>query len=181
MNRVGDIDWKTWCARDPATLVFVMRGDEILLINKKRGLGKGKINGPGGKIDPGETAEQCAIRECHEELGIEVSDLDCCGEHKFQFVDGYSIHCFVFRTTCFEGVAVETDEAAPLWIAVDRIPYDRMWEDDRLWLPRVIAGEYFRANWIFDDDRMLDHEIRNVPASELTRAPHATRAEPCID
>lgn len=38
-----------------ATLMFVIdeaRG-EVLLIRKKRGLGAGKINGPGGKIDPG--------------------------------------------------------------------------------------------------------------------------------
>ncbi|HKX56731.1 MAG TPA: NUDIX domain-containing protein, partial [Xanthomonadales bacterium] len=81
-----------------------MRGDEILLIDKKTGLGKGKVNGPGGKVEPGETPEQCAIRECREELGITVSNLEYCGEHKFQFVDGYSIHVFVYRTREFEGI-----------------------------------------------------------------------------
>jgi 8-oxo-dGTP diphosphatase len=181
MTRLADIDWKSWRAVDPATLVFVMRGDEILLIHKKTGLGKGKVNGPGGKIDPGETAEQCAARECHEELEIEVSDLECCGEHKFQFLDGYSIHCFVFRTTRFAGVAVETIEATPLWVPIARIPYDRMWEDDRIWLPKVIGGQYFRARWVFDDDRMLEHEIDDVPAVALSKARHATRNEPCID
>ena len=55
MNRLVDIDWENWRAKDPATLVFVFRDDEVLLINKKRGLGKGKVNGPGGKVDPGET------------------------------------------------------------------------------------------------------------------------------
>ena len=66
MKRLSDIDWSAWRARDPATLVFVFRGDEVLLINKKRGLGKGKVNGPGGKVDPGETALQAAIRELEE-------------------------------------------------------------------------------------------------------------------
>jgi 8-oxo-dGTP diphosphatase len=181
MNTLSDVDWSTWRARDPATLVFVMRGEETLLIHKKTGLGKGKINGPGGKIDPGETAEQCAARECEEELGIQVSALECCGEHKFQFTDGYSLHCFVFRTTCFEGVAVETEEAAPLWCANDQIPYDKMWEDDRLWLPMVLNGGHFRGRWIFDDDRMLDYELRRVPVAELSGAAQATRKEPCID
>jgi hypothetical protein len=32
MNRLADIDWKQWRAKDPATLVFVFRGDEVLLI-----------------------------------------------------------------------------------------------------------------------------------------------------
>ena len=159
MNRLSDIDWETWEARDPATLVFVFRDDEILLIDKKTGLGKGKVNGPGGKVDPGETPEQAAVRECREELHIEVSNLEFCGEHRFQFVDGYSIHVYVYRTWDFEGVPTETHEAAPLWVPVDEIPFDRMWEDDRYWLPMVINGERFRTRWIFDGDRMVDYHI----------------------
>jgi 8-oxo-dGTP diphosphatase len=159
-----DIDWPNWQAKDPATLVFVIRDGRILLIRKKRGLGRGKVNGPGGKLDPGENAEQCATRECHEELGIRVRDLECMGEHKFQFVDGYSIHCWVFRTFEFEGKAVETSEAVPLWTSLDDIPYDEMWEDDRIWLPLVIEGRSFSARWVFDSDRMLDHEINIVDA-----------------
>lgn len=161
-STVADIDWSDWEARDLATLVFVIRGDQILLIRKKRGLGKGKVNGPGGKLDPGENAQQCATRECHEELGITVHELECMGEHKFQFVDGYSIHCWVFKTSTFDGEAIETDEATPLWTNISEIPYEEMWEDDRIWLPMVIAGESFTARWIFDDDRMLDYALDEV-------------------
>lgn len=164
MMKLGDVDWANWEARDPATLVFVIRDGEILLIRKKRGLGNGKVNGPGGKLDPGENAEQCAARECYEELGIRVGNLECMGEHKFQFVDGYSIHCWVFRTFDYEGEAVETAEAVPLWTPLDDIPYAEMWEDDRIWLPLVIAGRPFSARWVFDEDRMLDHEIKIVDA-----------------
>jgi 8-oxo-dGTP diphosphatase len=160
MNQLADLDWSTWQAQDPATLVFVMRGDEILLINKKTGLGKGKVNAPGGKVDPGETPEACAVRECQEELGITVSNLEYCGQHRFQFVDGYSIHVWVYRTRDFAGEPVETREAKPLWVPVDEIPYEKMWEDDRLWLPMVIAGERFRTRWIFDGDTMLDYDIQ---------------------
>lgn len=156
-RQVSEIDWAQWRAVDTATLVFVLRGDEILLIDKKRGLGKGKVNGPGGKVDPGESVEACAIRECQEELGIEVRNLEQLGEHRFQFTDGYSIHCFVYRTADFHGEPRETVEAAPRWTPVDRIPYELMWEDDELWLPMLLRGERFRANWIFDGDRMVDH------------------------
>ncbi len=159
---VEDIDWAQWRAVDTATLVFVVRDDEILLIDKKRGLGKGKVNGPGGKVDPGETVEQCAIRECREELGIEVADLEHLGEHRFQFVDGYSIHCHVYRTDRYRGTPAESPEAAPRWTPLDDIPYELMWEDDRIWLPLLLDGKAFRANWIFDDDRMVDHELTLV-------------------
>lgn len=159
MKRLADVKWEGWRAQDLATLVFVVRDERILLIRKKRGLGQGKVNGPGGKLDPGENAVDCAIRECHEELGITVSGLQCMGEHRFQFVDGYSIHCWVFRTSEYEGVATETSEAVPLWTDVASIPYGEMWEDDRIWLPMVIRGEPFTARWVFDDDRMLDYSI----------------------
>jgi 8-oxo-dGTP diphosphatase len=166
MNSLSDLDWENWQARDPATLVFVFQDDEILLINKKTGLGKGKVNGPGGKVDPGETPEVCAVRECQEELGITVSELEYCGQHKFQFVDGYSIHVWVYRTRVYEGVPGETHEAEPLWVRQDRIPYDQMWEDDRLWLPMLIRGERFQTRWIFDGDRMLDYDIQRDGSNE---------------
>ena len=154
-----DVDWNSWQAKDPATLVFVIRDGQILLINKKTGLGKGKINGPGGKVEPGETPLECAVRECQEELKITVSDLQYCGQHRFQFVDGYSIHVWVYITSEYEGVPTETREAKPLWVAVDEIPYEQMWEDDRIWIPMMLRGEKFQSRWIFDGDKMLDHEL----------------------
>lgn len=159
IRRLSDLDWDNWKASDPATLVFVIRDGRILLINKKTGLGKGKVNGPGGKVDPGETPEVCAVRECQEELGITVSNLEYCGQHRFQFVDGYSIHVWVYRTADFEGVPTESPEARPFWVPLDEIPYEEMWEDDQYWLPHVVRGERFLTRWIFDNDQMLDYEI----------------------
>jgi 8-oxo-dGTP diphosphatase len=159
---VAEIDWANWQPVDRATLVFVIRDGEILLIDKKRGLGKGKVNGPGGKVDPGETVKQCAIRECEEELGIKVSALQALGEHRFQFTNGYSIHCWVYRSDQCLGQATETPEAAPRWTPLGEIPYELMWEDDRIWLPLLIDGQAFQADWIFDEDTMLDHRLNRL-------------------
>jgi len=159
VNKLSDIDWDSWKAEVPATLVFVIRDEEILLIDKKTGLGKGKINGPGGKVEVGESPEACAARECHEELGITVSNLQYCGQHRFQFVDGLTIHVWVYRTGDFEGIPMETVEARPLWVSLDEIPYEQMWEDDGIWLPMLLRGERFQGRWIFEGDRMLDYEL----------------------
>lgn len=153
----------------PATLVFVIRDDEILLIDKKTGLGKGKVNGPGGKVEKGESPEACAIRECGEELGITVSNLQYCGQHRFQFVDGLTIHVWVYKTTDFEGTPIESIEARPLWVPLDEIPYDQMWEDDGIWLPMLLRGERFQGRWIFDGDRMLDYELMQEADQETIR------------
>ena len=159
MKKITDIDWTTWKAVDPATLVFVIHGGQILLIRKKRGLGAGKINGPGGRLEPGETPQACAARELREELGVTAGALVLMGHHRFQFVDGYSTYVHVYRTHEIEGTAIETDEASPRWCDLAAIPFDEMWEDDRYWLPLVIQGRRFSGYWIFDGDRMIDYRL----------------------
>ncbi len=158
-KKLTDIDWDTWQAKEKATLLFVIRDGQILLIHKKRGLGHGKINGPGGRLEPGETPLQAAIRETQEEVGITPLDISPCGELRFQFCDGYSLHGYLFTATDFEGQLIETDEARPEWFPLEHIPYDRMWADDRYWMPLMLEGKTFTGRFLFDHDHMLDHEI----------------------
>ncbi len=75
------------------TLVFLVCQSEILLIRKKTGHGRGQINVPGGKIEPGETAQQCAIREMREEVGIYVKDPDLCAEVPTSSLISRIAHC----------------------------------------------------------------------------------------
>jgi len=148
-----------WRAVHQATLIFVQQNDQVLLIRKKRGLGEGKINGPGGKLEPGETPQECAHRELKEELCVSVSSSINHGRLRFQFMDHYSIDVQVFVAKDYTGVPTETEEAAPLWFATNKIPYHEMWEDDRIWLPRVLAGERVDGRFIFDGDSMQEHEV----------------------
>ncbi len=164
INRLAEIDWPAWKPVDRATLLFVVRDGQVLLIRKKRGLGAGKINGPGGRRDPGETPLECAIREVEEELLVTPTGIEQRGELLFQFTDGYSIHVHVFSAKDCDGEPQETDEAIPLWTDLDRIPYDEMWADDRIWLPLMLAGKPFSGRFIFDGDAMLDHEVEVTPA-----------------
>ncbi|MBC7981379.1 MAG: 8-oxo-dGTP diphosphatase [Armatimonadetes bacterium] len=159
MNRV---DWDNWGAEIKATLLFVVRGGEILLIEKKRGHGAGKVNGPGGKIEADETPLACAVRETEEELLISVKDARKVGELWFEMSDYPSILCHVFLASEFEGTPTETDEAVPLWVGVDEIPYARMWEDDSHWLPLVLAGKRFRGKFVFEAEKMLWKEISDL-------------------
>jgi len=152
-------DWATWQPRVRATLLFIVREEKILLIHKKRGFGAGKINGPGGKVDPGETPLESALRETFEELGIKPMGTQASGELHFQFRDGFSLHCTVFLAHDFEGEPQETDEALPFWISLDAIPYDKMWADDRHWLPLLIRGAHFTGYFEFDGEQLLSREI----------------------
>ena len=154
-----EIDWSRWQARDRATLLFVVREGQVLLIRKLRGLGAGKINGPGGRLEPDETPAQAAVREVREEIGIVPDGLVHHGELRFQFTDGYSIHVWVYRADRYSGTLVSTDEAIPLWIPLDEIPYDEMWADDRIWLPLLLDGRRFDGRFLFDGDAMLGYAV----------------------
>jgi 8-oxo-dGTP diphosphatase len=163
MVYAAKLDWPpTWEPTVRANLCFVVKGNRILLIRKKRGFGAGKINGPGGKIDPGETAMQSAIRETFEELGVTPLGLREAGQLFFEFLDGMRLHCVVFAAEDVDGEPCETDEAVPLWTLLDAIPYDEMWADDRFWLPLLIRGERFRAAFIFDGEKLLDRRIEVI-------------------
>lgn len=159
MRHLTDVDWATWTPSMRGTLLFVLHEGQALLIRKKRGLGAGKINAPGGKIDPGETALQAAVREVQEEVGVTPHDPEERGELSFQFVDGLRLHVRVFQARRFTGTPIETDEAIPLWKPLDALPYDEMWADDRVWVPELLAGRRFALRALFDGDAMLDHVI----------------------
>lgn len=153
------VDWTDWTPSVRATLLFVQDRGRLLLIRKKRGLGAGKINAPGGKIDPGETARQAAERELFEEVGVRAIDAEHLGELSFQFVDGLRMHVEVFRALDHSGTPVETAEAVPMWVPEDQVPYDDMWADDRVWVPELLAGRRFALRAVFDGDEMLEHEL----------------------
>ena len=159
LDRLKSDNWKP---KERASLVFILRGKMILLILKKRGLGAGKINGPGGRIESGETDEQGAVREVQEELGIVPLQLFKQGHLHFQFLDGHSIHAVVFTARDHQGQPKETEEAKPIWTPIDKIPFNDMWEDDRLWFPPMLQGKRFLGYFIFRKDTMLDYDIHVI-------------------
>lgn len=152
-------DWRLWKPTEHAVLTFVVKEGRVLLIHKKRGLGAGKVNAPGGRIEPGETPLQAAVRETQEEVGVTPVHLEERAVLRFAFTDGYGLMCHVFVAGDATGVACETGEAVPFWSPLDEIPYGRMWADDRVWLPLVLEGAKVAAWFVFEGDVVLWHQL----------------------
>jgi len=151
-----------------ATLGIVFQGDQILLSEKKRGeIGTGVLSGPGGKLDPGETLEECMIRETLEELGVELdpASLELAayitfhkGLTRFMLLNKLlnffglrsstpDFGVFVYRARLLPGQRLaETDEMIPAWYPCDDLPFHRMYEADRHWLPKAVRGKKFNAD-----------------------------------
>ena len=149
-----------WKPKACATITYLVNDSRVLLIEKLRGHGAGKVNAPGGRLEMGETPSAASRREVMEEVGVTVVDQELRGILRFHDVTtDYRMLGFVFVSHEFKGEAFETDEAIPFWCEISEIPYHRMWEDDKTWLARVLSGERCYGEFIFDDDVLTDHRI----------------------
>ncbi len=153
-----------------ATLCFLLRDDEICLAMKKVRFGAGKYNGFGGKVGDkpefeDETIEEGLVREAKEEIGVEIVDYEKRGVISFfnpQEPDGGQI-VHVFTCKQWRGEPQESEEMRPEWFKVNEIPYDKMWEDDKYWLPKVLNGENIEAEFEFDkEDKIVKQRVETV-------------------
>ena len=144
----------------PASLILLLRGDEVLLALKKRGFGMGKWTGVGGKPEPGETIAQTTVREAQEEIGVtplaprQVATLDFIFPDQPRFA-GWSMRVFVSLADRWIGEPMESEEVAPRWFPRAAIPYAGMWSDAPYWLPPVLRGLHIRAEFHFDEEQRV--------------------------
>ena len=144
------------------TLLYIVKDGRVLLILKRRGLGAGLYNGVGGKVEEGETPLQAAVRECEEEIGVKPVRVKWVGLLEF-YNDG-SLYGFVhvFRAEDYEGELKESEEAKPMWFGINEVPYDKMWEDDKYWLPMILKENkkiYGKFYFVDDWKKLIRSEI----------------------
>ena len=116
------------------TLIWLFNNkNQISLCMKKRWFWVWKLNWAWWKLNPWETVKECAVRELEEETWVKV-DLS-------SVVHRWLLH-FAFEnkpewdqetnlfTAKYNWELFETEEMKPYWIDIDKIPYDKMCEDD---------------------------------------------------
>lgn len=153
-----------------ATLVIIIKESPtpaVLLGYKKKGFGQGKFTGFGGKVEAGETVLEAAIRELAEETGLRMlpEQLHPAAVLAFRFPNqnNWSQDVYVFTTVFDAQEPAESEEMRPQWFPFDRLPYKQMWADGRHWLPRILAGERFRARFIFKPDNTSLDRFESQP------------------
>lgn len=137
------------------TLLIILKNNQILLAEKKRGFGAGKFNGIGGKVEKSETIEEAMIRETQEEIGVTPTNFTKMATITFdEWVNDEEkvVIMSVFIAQSYMGEIVETDEMRPVWFNLNNIPYEKMFENDKMWLPEVLKGNKLNAQFTFNKD-----------------------------
>jgi len=161
------------------TLCIVYKYPEILLGMKKRGFGSGLWNGFGGKVHPVKSAkggpasrkfnrvkkesiEEAAKRELREECGLTAVEMEKVGVIKFEFQgkkDAPEVHFFWVKK--WTGNPAESEEMRPSWFQINNIPLDKMWPDDKYWIPIFLDNKKFKGKFLFGKKgEIINHELK---------------------
>ena len=146
-----------------ATLCYVRQSGKTLMIHrikKENDMHRGKWNGLGGKLEPGETPEECARREIFEESGLQVKDLTLKGVLTFPaFDDIDDWYAFVYVATGIEGSLIDSPEGVLRWIDNQELLDLELWEGDRTFLPWLERSGIFSAKFVYNGGRLSHHEV----------------------
>jgi len=148
----------------PSTLVYVRRDGRTLMLRKARGHQRGKWNGLGGKAEPGEMPEACAIREVREESGLVVDALTYRGTIVFPRFDGSNDWYVWIYLASASGEPIAGDEGELAWIPDDELADLEIHEGDRVFLPWLDREELvFSARFDYEAGRFVGHEVAFYP------------------
>ena len=146
-----------------ATLCYVRGDGQTLMIHrikKANDMHAGKWNGLGGKLIPGETPEECAIREIYEESGLTVWDPQLKGFLTFpQFANGEDWYAFVFVCEHFEGELIDSPEGNLRWVEDSKLLRLNLWEGDAIFLPWLDHPGFFSGKFVYKDGRLVSHSV----------------------
>lgn len=129
-------------------------------VKKDGDIHAGKWNGLGGKLEPGETPEECASREIREESGLIAKRLELKGFLSFPaFAHDDDWYAFVFVVPEFDGQIADSLEGYLQWIEDPKIYDLNLWEGDRIFLPWLDRPEFFSGKFVYKDGRLAEHSV----------------------
>lgn len=143
-----------------ATICYIDNGQELLLLHRNKkpnDVHEGKWISVGGKLEQGETPDECAIREIFEETGLTVKKMDFKGMVTFpEFTPNLDWYTYVFKVTEFEGELIDCDEGTLEWVPYDQVLTKPTWEGDYELFKWIIEDRpFFSAKFTYNQDQEL--------------------------
>ena len=119
------------------TLCYIRRGDEVLLLHrvkKEHDENHDKWIGVGGRFEPGESPEDCLLREVREETGLTLTSWRYRAVVTFVSDEWGTEYMHLFTAEGFTGELADCDEGELVWLPWTALPELPIWEGDRIFL-----------------------------------------------
>ncbi len=148
-----------------ATLCYVTdkKNNSTLMIyrnKKKNDYHEGKWNGLGGKFEPGESPEECAVREILEESGLKVKNIMMKGFITFPLFDEKDDwYVFLFTSDEFDGELIDSPEGKLEWIPNEKLTEINLWEGDKIFIPWLFEDKFFSAKFNYKNRALVNHTV----------------------
>lgn len=154
-------------SKTQSTVCYLVKDGKILLVEKGRNIGKGKLVGVGGRQEEiDSTLSDTSDREVEEEIGVKVISKRMVAILDFVFPQSpnYSQTVTAFIADKWIGAPKITEEAKSIeWYCIDQLPIERMWHDNTLWLPLVLAGKEIKGRFaIGEDNRVIEYTLEEI-------------------
>ena len=145
------------------TLCYITKKNKTLMmhrVKKKNDMHKNKWNGLGGKVIPGETPEECIIREVKEESGLELIEPIFKGIITFPKFDGLEDWIvFVFVAGKFTGNLMQSSEGILKWIPNENLMELELWEGDKIFMNWLNNKKIFSAKFIYNKKSLENYQV----------------------
>lgn len=146
-----------------ATLCYLRRNGRTLMLHrvkKANDVHEGKWNGLGGKFEPGESPEECVIREVREESGLKIRRPRLKGVLTFpDFAKGDDWYVFVFTAADFTGRLLDSPEGNLAWIPDSDLLKLNLWGGDRVFLPLLRRRGHFSGKFHYRNGRLAKYSV----------------------
>jgi 8-oxo-dGTP diphosphatase len=100
---------------------LIWAGDKFLACQRPPEKARGLLwEFVGGKVEPGETKEEALIRECREELAVELDVGEVFMEVTHEYPD-LTVHLTLFTASIARGTPQKLEHVDIRWLGVDEI------------------------------------------------------------
>lgn len=139
------------------TLCYIEKDGKYLMLHrnaKKADENKDKWIGVGGKFLPGESPEDCLLREVEEETGLRLLSWQFKGVITFVSDEIGTEYMFLFKSDEYEGNLSSCDEGELVFVDKDKIFELNLWEGDRVFLKLMEEREFFTLKLEYEGSQL---------------------------